>query len=82
MIRESIQGRAWKVGSNVSTDSIAPGRLISLRANPKEYAQHVLEDARPDFAPNVKKDDILVADATLDVVPAVRSLLSLLKKQA
>lgn len=62
MIRESIQGRAWKVGSNVSTDSIAPGRLISLRANPKEYAKHVLEDARPDFAPNVKKDDILVAD--------------------
>ena len=62
MIRESIQGRAWKVGSNVSTDSIAPGRLISLRANQKEYAKHVLEDARPDFAPNVKKDDILVAD--------------------
>ena len=62
MIRESIQGRAWKVGSNVSTDSIAPGRLISLRANPKEYAKHVLEDARPDFAPNVKEDDILVAD--------------------
>ena len=36
--------------------------MISLRANPKEYAKHVLEDARPDFAPNVKEDDILVAD--------------------
>ena len=62
MIRDSIQGRAWKVGANVSTDSIAPGRLISLRSNPQEYAKHVLEDARPDFASGVKKDDILVAD--------------------
>lgn len=62
MIRESIKGRAWKFGSNVSTDSIAPGRLISLRANPKEYAKHVLEDARPEFAKEVQVDDFIVAD--------------------
>lgn len=62
MIRDSIQGRAWKFGSNVSTDSIAPGRLISLRANPPEYAKHVLEDARPDFVQGVKVDDFIVAD--------------------
>lgn len=62
MIRDSIQGRAWKFGSNVSTDSIAPGRLISLRANPPEYAKHVLEDARPDFVQGVKQDDFIVAD--------------------
>lgn len=62
MIRDSIQGRAWKFGSNVSTDSIAPGRLISLRANPPEYAKHVLEDARPDFVKGVKADDFIVAD--------------------
>lgn len=62
MIRDSIQGRAWKFGSNVSTDSIAPGRLISLRANPPEYARHVLEDARPDFVKGVKADDFIVAD--------------------
>lgn len=62
MIRDSIQGRAWKFGSNVSTDSIAPGRLISLRANPPEYAKHVLEDARPDFVKGVKVDDFIVAD--------------------
>ena len=46
----------------MSTDSIAPGRLISLRANPKEYAKHVLEDARPEFAREVKEDDFIVAD--------------------
>ena len=62
MIRDSIQGRAWKFGSNVSTDSIAPGRLISLRANPREYARHVLEDARPDFVRGVMPDDFIVAD--------------------
>lgn len=62
MIRDSIKGRAWKFGSNVSTDSIAPGRLISLRAKPAEYARHVLEDARPEFAKEVKTDDFIVAD--------------------
>lgn len=62
MIRENIEGKAWKFGSNVSTDSIAPGRLLSLRANPKEYAKHVLEDARPEFSREVQKDDFIVAD--------------------
>lgn len=62
MIRDKIQGNAWKFGSNVSTDSIAPGRLISLRANPAEYAKHVLEDARPEFVKGVQKDDFIVAD--------------------
>ena len=46
----------------MSTDSIAPGRLLSLRANPKEYAKHVLEDARPEFSKEVQKDDFIVAD--------------------
>ena len=62
MIRENIERKAWKFGSNVSTDSIAPGRLLSLRANPKEYAKHVLEDARPEFSKEVQKDDFIVAD--------------------
>lgn len=63
MLRDYIEGRAWKFGSNVSTDSIAPGRLISLRANPQEYATHVLEDNRPEFAKNVQPDDFIVADS-------------------
>lgn len=62
MLRDYIEGRAWKFGSNVSTDSIAPGRLLSLRANPQEYAAHVLEDSRPEFARNVQQDDFIVAD--------------------
>ncbi|MDR3279523.1 MAG: 3-isopropylmalate dehydratase [Synergistaceae bacterium] len=61
MIRDSVSGRAWKFGDNVSTDSIAPGRLISLRANPPEYAKHLLEDVNPEFAKNVAVDDFIVA---------------------
>ena len=63
MIKDNITGKAWKFSANVSTDSIAPGRLISLRANPKEYAKHVLEDARPEFAKEVKENDFIVADS-------------------
>ena len=61
MIQDLYQGKAWKFGSNVSTDSIAPGRLLSLRSNPQEYAKHVLEDARPEFCINVKAGDFVVA---------------------
>jgi 3-isopropylmalate/(R)-2-methylmalate dehydratase small subunit len=62
MIKGIIEGRAWKFGSNVSTDSIAPGRLLSLRSNPTEFAKHVLEDVRPEFCKEVKKGDFIVAD--------------------
>lgn len=73
MIRDHIQGKAWKFGSNVSTDSIAPGRLISLRANPPEYAKHLLEDTRPEFIKNVKKTILSWPIKTLVAVPAARS---------
>lgn len=53
-------GRAWKFGDNISTDLIAPGRYYHLRSNLPELAKHVLEDARPEFASNVKKGDFVV----------------------
>lgn len=61
MIKEKCEGRAWKFGDNVSTDSIAPGRLMYLRSKPEEYAKHVLEDARPEFTKNLKPGDFIVA---------------------
>jgi len=57
----ALKGRAWKFGDGVSTDQIAPGRYFHLRSNLPELAKHVLEDARADFAPNVKPGDIVVA---------------------
>lgn len=54
-------GRAHKFGDDISTDLIAPGRLLHLRSNLPELAKHVLEDADPDFAKNVKQGDFVVA---------------------
>ena len=61
MIKNSYEGKAWKFGDNVSTDTIAPGRLFHLRSNPPEYAKHIFETASPEFAENVKADDFVVA---------------------
>jgi 3-isopropylmalate/(R)-2-methylmalate dehydratase small subunit len=53
-------GRAYKFGDNVSTDLIAPGRLMHLRSNLPEMAKHVLEDADPEFPKKVKAGDFVV----------------------
>ncbi len=55
-----LKGRAWKFGDDISTDHIAPGRYFHLRSNLPELAKHVLEDAREDFAKNMKKGDFVV----------------------
>jgi 3-isopropylmalate/(R)-2-methylmalate dehydratase small subunit len=55
-----MTGRAWKFGDNVSTDLIAAGRYYHLRSNLPELAKHVLEDARPEFAGQVKAGDLVV----------------------
>ena len=60
-----MAGRAWKFGDGISTDHIAPGRYFHLRSNLPELAKHVLEDARIDFAPNVKHGDFVVAGRNL-----------------
>lgn len=56
-----MSAKAFKFGDNISTDHIAPGRLFHLRSNLEEFAKHVLEDADPEFALNMKKGDFVVA---------------------
>lgn len=60
MMKARFEGKVWKFGDNVSTDGIAPGRLLYLRSKPEEYAKHVLEDVNAEFAKNVKKNDLIV----------------------
>jgi len=48
-----LKGKAIKLGDNISTDDIIPGRFTHLRSNLPELAKHVLEDAMPDFASRV-----------------------------
>ena len=55
-----MTGRAWKFGDDISTDLIAAGRYYHLRSNLPELAKHVLEDARKEFAEQVKKGDFVV----------------------
>ena len=49
-----IKGKAIKLGDNISTDDIIPGRFAYLRSNLPELAKHVLEDAAPEFGSRVK----------------------------
>jgi 3-isopropylmalate/(R)-2-methylmalate dehydratase small subunit len=44
-----LKGEAIKLGDNISTDDIIPGRFAHLRSNLSELARHVLEDAAPEF---------------------------------
>jgi 3-isopropylmalate/(R)-2-methylmalate dehydratase small subunit len=56
-----LKGKAFKFGDNISTDHIVPGRLAHLRSNLPELAKHVMEDADPAFASQVKPGDFIVA---------------------
>jgi len=56
-----LKGKAWKFGDSISTDLICPGRYFHLRSNLPELAKHVLEDADPQFASSMSKDDFVVA---------------------
>ena len=56
-----LKGKAIKLGDNISTDDIIPGRFVHLRSNLPELAKHVLEDAAPGFASKVRSGDFIVA---------------------
>ncbi len=55
-----LKGKAWKFGDDISTDHIAPGRYFHLRTNLPELAKHVLEDAMPEFASQMRPGDFVV----------------------
>jgi 3-isopropylmalate/(R)-2-methylmalate dehydratase small subunit len=55
-----LRGTAWTFGDDVSTDHIAPGRLLHLRSDLPELAKHVMEDADPSFAAAMSRGDFIV----------------------
>ena len=59
--RVRIRGRAWKFGKNIDTDAIIPARHCNT-ADPRELAQHCLEDADPAFIRKMRRGDVIVAD--------------------
>jgi 3-isopropylmalate/(R)-2-methylmalate dehydratase small subunit len=57
----TITGRVWKYGDDINTDVIFPGKYTYTVSDPKEMPQYALEDLDPNFASNVKPNDIIVA---------------------
>jgi len=57
----ALKGKVHKFGDNISTDHIAPGRLVHLRSNLPELAKHTLEDADPAFVQKMEPGDFVVA---------------------
>jgi len=60
-MQTKITGRVWKYGDDVNTDVIFAGKYTYSITDPKEMAQHALEDLDPMFVQNVRRGDIIVA---------------------
>jgi len=52
-------GRVWKLGADIDTDALAPGRWMKLAL--PELAAHCLEAVRPEFAREVRAGDVIAA---------------------
>ena len=53
-----MTGRAWKLGDNLDTDVLAPGKYMKLSI--EEIATHCLESVVPEFAATVNPGDVVV----------------------
>jgi 3-isopropylmalate/(R)-2-methylmalate dehydratase small subunit len=59
-MKKYIEGNIWKLGNNIDTDVIYPGKYLPI-IEPEEMAEHTLEGIDPDFPKKIKKGDIIVA---------------------
>ena len=57
-----MQGKVWKFGDHVDTDLIIAARYLNT-SEPAELAQHVMEDADPEFVNKMTPGDLIVAGA-------------------
>ena len=55
-----FQGKTVKYGNNINTDEIIPARYLNT-SDPKELAQHCMEDLDDKFLEKINHGDILVA---------------------
>jgi len=55
-----ISGRAWKVGNDINTDLIYPGKYLAI-FEPAEMAKHAMEGFDAEFPKKVRPNDFVVA---------------------
>lgn len=53
--------RIWLFGDDVDTDQIIPGRYSPYMTSEDALVQYAFIEHRPDFAPNVRPGDVIVA---------------------
>ena len=53
--------RVWKFGADVDTDQIVPGRYAPYMTSEQELGKYPFIEARPEFAAEVRRGDIIVA---------------------
>jgi len=53
--------RVWKFGTDVDTDQIVPGRYAPYMTSEEELGKYPFIEARPEFAAEVQRGDIIVA---------------------
>ncbi len=56
-----IRGRAWKLGDDVTTDHIIPGRLKYKVRTLEDMKKYVFHDLIPGFSDNVREGDVIIA---------------------
>ena len=59
MFESIIKGKVFKVGDDIDTDQIYPGRYLYL-TSPEEMAVHAMEDIIPDFSKKIEGEDWII----------------------
>jgi len=59
MFEPIIEGKIFKVGDDIDTDQIYPGRYLYLTSS-EEIAIHAMEDIIPDFSKKVAVEDWVI----------------------
>jgi len=60
MFKPIIEGKIFKVGNDIDTDQIYPGRYLYLTL-PDEIAAHAMEDIISDFSKQIAGEDWIIA---------------------
>ncbi len=55
-----IRGRVHKFGNDINTDDIIAAEFL-VSTDPQELGSHCMQNIRPNFVKQIKKNDIIVA---------------------